>query len=186
MESHYGIACMFVLLIVSCTTGASASDDLPTPVDGLSWTFYNDSCPNLESIVKSTLQPLLIQNITQAPGLLRLLFHDCFVQVIYIFTVSFYVFFLTFSTPLSGFACPPYSYEHFWIFCQGCDALILLNGTSSDPSEQQATPNLTLRAAAFEIINEIKAAVEANCSGVVSCADILALTASYAVYMVST
>jgi len=142
MKGHYVIA-MFLLVIVS-SAGAYA-DDLPTPVDGLSWTFYSHSCPTLESIVKSTLKPLLKQNITQAPGLLRLLFHDCFVQ--------------------------------------GCDASVLLNGTSSDPSEQQAIPNLTLRAAAFEIIDTIKAAVEAECSGVVSCADILALSASYAVYM---
>jgi len=143
MEAKYVLAYMFLLAIVS--TENVYARDLPTPVDGLSWTFYNESCHNLVSIVKSTLEPLLKQNITQAPGLLRLLFHDCFVQ--------------------------------------GCDASILLNGTSSDPSEQEALPNLTLRAEAFEIINKIKEAVEAKCSGVVSCADILALAASYAVYM---
>ncbi|KAH9297807.1 hypothetical protein KI387_029489 [Taxus chinensis] len=44
-------------------------------------------------------------------------------------------------------------------------------------SERQATPNLTLREQAFAIIDEIKAAVEANCSGIVSCADILTLAA---------
>lgn len=143
MESIYVIA-IFLFLLLSFVHGVHASD-LPTPVEGLSWTFYEDSCPNLESMVKSTLDEVLEQNITQAPGLLRLLFHDCFVQ--------------------------------------GCDGSILLNGTSSDPSEQEATPNLTLRAEAFEIINEIKETVEANCSGVVSCSDILALAASYAVFV---
>lgn len=144
MEAQYFIACMFLIIIVSSVHGLPASD-LPTPVDGLSWTFYKESCPNLESIVKSNLEPALEQDITQAPGLLRLLFHDCFVQ--------------------------------------GCDASILLNGTSSEPSEQEALPNLTLRAQAFEIIDEIKEAVEAECSGVVSCADILALAASYGVFV---
>eukprot|EP00253_Pinus_taeda_P035952 PITA_35952 len=143
MDAKYVIA-IFLCVLVSFVHGFHASD-LPTPVEGLSWTFYEESCPNLKSIVKSILDEVLKQNITEAPGLLRLLFHDCFVQ--------------------------------------GCDASILLNGTSSEPSEQEATPNLTLRAAAFEIINEIKEAVEANCSGVVSCADILALAASYAVFV---
>lgn len=142
MKAEYVIS-MFLLGIVS-SIGAGARD-LPTPVDGLSWTFYSESCPNLESIVKSSLEQVTEQDIAQSPGLLRLLFHDCFVQ--------------------------------------GCDASILLNGTSSDPSEQEAIPNHTLRPEAFKIINEIKEAVEANCSGVVSCADILALVASYAVFM---
>ena len=85
MEAQYFIACMFLIIIVSSVHGLHASD-LPTPVDGLSWTFYKESCPNLESIVKSTLERVLEEDITQAPGLLRLLFHDCFVQVILIYS----------------------------------------------------------------------------------------------------
>ncbi|XP_057869139.2 peroxidase 12 [Cryptomeria japonica] len=122
-----------------CCNGQSIDvDDLPEPVDGLSWTFYNTSCPNLESIVKSTLDTFFDDDITQAAGLLRLHFHDCFVQ--------------------------------------GCDASILLNITDNS-SERQQIPNLTLRDMAFTIIDQIKVAVEANCSGVVSCADILTLAA---------
>ena len=78
MEAKYVIAMFFVVIVSS--TGAYATD-LPTPVDGLSWTFYNETCPNLESIVNTTLEAALDEDITQAAGLLRLHFHDCFVQV---------------------------------------------------------------------------------------------------------
>ena len=39
---------------------------------------------------------------------------------------------------------------------QGCDASVLLDGSASGPSEQEAPPNLTLRPKAFEIIEDIK------------------------------
>eukprot|EP01018_Ginkgo_biloba_P009043 Gb_37292 [translate_table: standard] len=139
----YGSTAVFVWMFIMSAAAFSIkglrADDLPNPVEGLSWTFYSQSCPNLESIVNATLDSILEEDISQAAGLLRLHFHDCFVQ--------------------------------------GCDASVLLNGSASDPSEQDAPPNLTLRAQAFKIINDIKAAVEAACSGIVSCADILTLAA---------
>nr|ADE76148.1 unknown [Picea sitchensis] len=129
------ILCMFVIY-------GGAVHSLPTPVAGLSWTFYSTSCPSLESIVRQRMGAYLSADITQAAGLLRLHFHDCFVQ--------------------------------------GCDGSVLLNSTSG---EQTTPPNLSLRAQAFKIINDIKENVEAACSGIVSCADILALTARDSVVM---
>lgn len=136
------IVCIFVFVsacIISANGLVVHEHDLSKPAHGLSWTFYKDSCPDLEDIVKSILEPALDEDVTQAAGLLRLHFHDCFVQ--------------------------------------GCDGSVLLTGTASNPSEQQATPNLSLRARALQLIDEIKTAVEASCSGVVTCADILALAA---------
>ncbi|OIT05558.1 peroxidase 12 [Nicotiana attenuata] len=49
-------------------------------VKGLSWTFYDSICPNAESIIRSRLRQVFWQDIGQAAGLLRLHFHDCFVQ----------------------------------------------------------------------------------------------------------
>ncbi|XP_016494631.1 peroxidase 12-like [Nicotiana tabacum] len=49
-------------------------------VKGLSWTFYDSICPNAESIIRSRLRQVFRQDIGQAAGLLRLHFHDCFVQ----------------------------------------------------------------------------------------------------------
>lgn len=58
---------------------------------------------------------------------------------------------------------------------QGCDASVLVNSTSSNQAEKVAPPNLTLRG--FDFIDRIKSLVEAQCPGVVSCADVIALAA---------
>jgi peroxidase len=50
-------------------------------VQGLSWTFYQSSCPKVESIIRKQLEKVFKKEIGQAAGLLRLHFHDCFVQV---------------------------------------------------------------------------------------------------------
>ncbi|KAG4919212.1 hypothetical protein JHK82_056652 [Glycine max] len=52
----------------------------PPTAKGLSYTFYDKSCPKLKSIVRSELKKVFNKDIAQAAGLLRLHFHDCFVQ----------------------------------------------------------------------------------------------------------
>ncbi|XP_057813466.1 cationic peroxidase 2-like [Cryptomeria japonica] len=42
--------------------------------------FYSSTCPNVESIVRSTVESHVYSDQTAAPALLRLFFHDCFVQ----------------------------------------------------------------------------------------------------------
>ncbi|KAK8529741.1 hypothetical protein V6N12_060513 [Hibiscus sabdariffa] len=42
--------------------------------------FYARTCPRAESIVRSTVQSHFRSNPAIAPGLLRMHFHDCFVQ----------------------------------------------------------------------------------------------------------
>ncbi|GFQ04246.1 peroxidase 52 [Phtheirospermum japonicum] len=56
-------------------------------------------------------------------------------------------------------------------FVNGCDASILLDG-----NEKDARPNKN-SARGFEAVDRIKTAVEIECHGVVSCADILAIAA---------
>ncbi|KAK4856836.1 hypothetical protein QYF36_021826 [Acer negundo] len=58
-------------------------------------------------------------------------------------------------------------------FVNGCDASLLLDGSDS---EKLALANLN-SARGFEVVDTIKAAVESQCSGVVSCADILSIAA---------
>ncbi|KAJ4849394.1 hypothetical protein Tsubulata_018602 [Turnera subulata] len=97
--------------------------------------FYSTTCPNLLQIVRREVQRAIMTEMRMAASLLRLHFHDCFVN--------------------------------------GCDASILLDGSDG---EKFAAPNLN-SARGFEVIDSIKSAVESQCSGVVSCADILALVA---------
>jgi hypothetical protein len=44
--------------------------------------YYAETCPNVESIVSNAVANAYQQDAGTAPGLLRLHFHDCFVQVL--------------------------------------------------------------------------------------------------------
>ena len=73
---------------------------------------------------------------------------------------------------------------HFGNF-QGCDASVLLDDTATFTGEKNAFPNKnSIRG--FEVIDAIKSNVETACNGTVSCADILALAAKEAVFLVSS
>lgn len=124
------------LLFVSFTALLLGSSSVCS--QGLQIGFYDTCCPDAEDIVRSTVEQYYDRDATIAPGLLRLHFHDCFVQ--------------------------------------GCDASVLIAGTSS---ERSAPQNFGLRG--FEVIDDAKSQLEAVCPGVVSCADILALAARDAV-----
>ncbi|XP_024983033.1 peroxidase N-like [Cynara cardunculus var. scolymus] len=97
--------------------------------------FYSTSCPNLFSVVRRQVFSAVKTESRMAASLLRLHFHDCFVN--------------------------------------GCDASVLLDGNDG---EKFAFPNIN-SARGFEVVDAIKTAVEGTCSGVVSCADILAIAA---------
>ncbi|KAI3887297.1 hypothetical protein MKX03_017858 [Papaver bracteatum] len=87
--------------------------------------YYSRTCPRAETIIRSTVSTHFRSNPTIAAGLLRMHFHDCFVQ--------------------------------------GCDASILIDGTST---EKTARPNLLLRG--YEVIDDAKTQLEAACPNVVS------------------
>ncbi|XP_038692958.1 peroxidase 3-like [Tripterygium wilfordii] len=59
-------------------------------------------------------------------------------------------------------------------FVRGCDASVLLK-SKRKKAERNAPPNLTLRG--FSFIDSVKSKLEAECPGIVSCADIIALAA---------
>ncbi|KNA05596.1 hypothetical protein SOVF_188890 [Spinacia oleracea] len=134
-----------ILVLSSLIIGLSQGQSTIPVVPGLSYTFYSSSCPGLDFIIRGHLWQIFQSDLTQAAGLLRLHFHDCFVQ--------------------------------------GCDGSVLLDGSASGPSEKEAPPNLTLRAQAFKIINDLRALVHQQCGRVVSCADITALAARESVFL---
>lgn len=70
---------------------------------------------------------------------------------------------------------------------QGCDGSLLLDDDDATgfKGEKTANPNLN-SVRGFEIVDEIKAAVDSACHGsVVSCADVLAVAARDSVYAAS-
>ncbi|XP_073110698.1 peroxidase P7 [Elaeis guineensis] len=104
----------------------------------LSPMFYARSCPNVQSIVRLAMAQAVIREPRMGASILRLFFHDCFVN--------------------------------------GCDGSILLDDTATFTGEKNAFPNRN-SVRGFEVIDTIKASVEAACKATVSCADILALAA---------
>ncbi|XP_057825575.2 cationic peroxidase 1 [Cryptomeria japonica] len=116
----------FIVFIIFCLWDVNGQ---------LSSTFYNKTCPQALSTVKAAVKAAVAKEKRMAASLLRLHFHDCFVN--------------------------------------GCDGSILLDTTSG---EKGAGPNAN-SVRGFEVIDTIKTQMEAVCSGVVSCADILAIAA---------
>ncbi|EXB25871.1 Cationic peroxidase 1 [Morus notabilis] len=113
----------------------------------LSPNYYSRKCPQALSISKAGVVAAITNETRAGASLLRLHFHDCFVN--------------------------------------GCDALILLDYTANFVGEKTAAPNKN-SVGGFEVIDHSKAELEQACPGVVSCADILALTARDSVVYVRT
>eukprot|EP00249_Psilotum_nudum_P027287 c34795_g1_i1 orf=595-1572(+) len=74
---------------------------------------------------------------------------------------------------------PPSTLRLFIHDClvQGCDASIMIASTPGNQAERDASDNLSLAGQAFNTIIAAKQAVEKQCPGVVSCADIISLAA---------
>lgn len=67
---------------------------------------------------------------------------------------------------------------------QGCDASVLLDSSGTMESEKRSKASQN-SARGFEVIDEIKSALEDECPETVSCADLLALVARDCVVIVS-
>uniref|UniRef100_A0A7N0UWK8 Peroxidase n=1 Tax=Kalanchoe fedtschenkoi TaxID=63787 RepID=A0A7N0UWK8_KALFE len=69
-------------------------------------------------------------------------------------------------------------------FVEGCDASILISSNAFNTAERDAEINLALPGDAFDVVVRAKTAIELECPGVVSCADIVALATRNLVNMV--
>ncbi|KAI5009420.1 hypothetical protein ZWY2020_011557 [Hordeum vulgare] len=66
------------LVLVYLTVAVLVSPALSAPLDGAG--FHSATCPQLESIVFSSVQAALQREVALAAGLLRIFFHDCVPQ----------------------------------------------------------------------------------------------------------
>lgn len=67
---------------------------------------------------------------------------------------------------------------------EGCDGSILIRDPDDASLEKKSSNHAGVRG--FDVIDRAKARLEAECEGVVSCADIVALAARDAVFLVQT
>ncbi|KAK1428617.1 hypothetical protein QVD17_17456 [Tagetes erecta] len=130
MASSYIISFALVACTLFLMSGTSSAQ--------LNHNFYSKSCPKVFDVVGSVVRAAVAKEKRMGASLLRLHFHDCFVN--------------------------------------GCDGSVLLDDTSSFTGEKTARPNNnSIRG--FNVIDDAKKKVESACPGVVSCADILAISA---------
>ncbi|CAA7022129.1 unnamed protein product [Microthlaspi erraticum] len=126
------LACFFTLCI--CEDESNYGGDRGNLFPG----FYRSSCPRAEEIVRSVVAQAIARETRMAASLMRLHFHDCFVQ--------------------------------------GCDGSLLLDSSGSIVTEKNSNPNSN-SARGFDVVDQIKSALENECPNVVSCADALTLAA---------
>ncbi|KAL6186088.1 hypothetical protein ACLB2K_042210 [Fragaria x ananassa] len=129
------LAVVFSTVPKTTSEGGGYGDDYDHDQSGNN---VSNFCPEAEAIIFSRVQEAVLEDSRMAASLLRLHFHDCFVN--------------------------------------GCDASVLLDDNANFVGEKTAAPNLnSLRG--FDVIDAIKADLEAFCPETVSCADILATAA---------
>jgi hypothetical protein len=75
------LAWWFAVAVVVCGLVGGGSAGLLETNPGLAYNFYQKSCPNVDSIVRSVTWAQVAANPALPGRLLRLHFHDCFVQV---------------------------------------------------------------------------------------------------------
>jgi peroxidase len=66
----------FLLLLITCMIGMNTSAEL-------SANFYGKTCPKAVRTIRKAVQDAVKNESRMGASLLRLHFHDCFVQVIY-------------------------------------------------------------------------------------------------------
>ncbi|CAA7019868.1 unnamed protein product [Microthlaspi erraticum] len=127
-------------IFIPCFSFDILGKEIPLTLD-----YYMSTCPTVFEVIKKEMECIVKEDPRNAAIMIRLHFHDCFVQ--------------------------------------GCDASVLLDETESLQGEKKASPN-TNSLKGFKIVDRIKNIIESECPGVVSCADLLTISARDATILV--
>jgi peroxidase len=76
------------LIVVFVTALAMFASQIGGAAQNLSSGFYGASCPSLQSVVRSSMRSAVQKEARMAASILRLFFHDCFVQVVNCVTMA--------------------------------------------------------------------------------------------------
>lgn len=179
------------------------------PSGRLNPNYYKLTCPGIFDIVRDIVQKAIDCDPRMGASLLRLHFHDCWVNVRSFFFSFFFwtakrfhlleqrdtiIFKEQSYICLAILKCVSFKYllsvYWFWTLAiynvQSCDGSVLLIDIGNFKGEQSAFANKnSLRG--FDVVAAIKSALNEKClcGNVVSCADILAIAASESVRIVS-
>ncbi|RCV17623.1 hypothetical protein SETIT_3G235100v2 [Setaria italica] len=137
------LAAHCAVLLMLALAGAAHGNPPSSAGSVLSSTFYDASCPSAHDVVRRVIQDARVSDPRIPASLIRLHFHDCFVQ--------------------------------------GCDGSLLLDDDLPAIKTEKTVPANNKSARGFEVVDDIKSALEEACPGIVSCADILALAAEISV-----
>ncbi|XP_010511907.1 PREDICTED: peroxidase 11-like [Camelina sativa] len=127
-------------IFIPCFSFDLLGKDHPLTLD-----YYKSTCPTVFDVIKKEMECIVKEDPRNAAILIRLHFHDCFVQ--------------------------------------GCDGSVLLDETESLKGEKKASPNIN-SLKGYKIVDRIKNIIESECPGVVSCADLLTISARDATVLV--
>ncbi|KAL6542996.1 hypothetical protein OROHE_010516 [Orobanche hederae] len=146
---------LFFLVLINFIAISPVSSQNSTAIQHVfQYDSYRETCRDAEKIVWNGMKNITLKHQNAQAQLLRLLFHDCFIQFIIELVVR--------------------------LCWGGCDASVLLLDDMNS-TERHAGPNTSLKG--FDYIDEIKELLESECPGVVSCADILVLATRDAIVL---
>lgn len=159
---------LFVVFLLSSPAASQLSSD-----------FYASSCPSVELIVRDTVRSASEIDSSIPGKLLRLLFHDCIVEVQIKILLNYRFVYGVWRT-LWKSKMARWQLTRIALLLQGCDASVLVEGNGTERSDPA---NRSL--GGFNVVESAKRLLEFWCPGTVSCADILVLAARDAVELVS-
>lgn len=77
---HIALILPLAILICSCEGGKASHEFHVKPGNELSTDFYKASCPQIYQVIEEKVESIVKRDPGQAAGILRIMFHDCFVQ----------------------------------------------------------------------------------------------------------